>query len=490
MKKNWRGIFFGIIIMAFCGVFSFSANAATAPGTVQNLRSTSHAVNAYSNDPTIDMSWSAPTGVTTTVYYYYVFNTSSSYTIDEDVVWDEDLSASTSTTALSADLSSQNGTYYFHIVAAIEDGVDELFGATSTKGPYYIDTKAPTNVNVSAPTTTNSQVVTLTLYANGATQMYISNSGYGQSGSWESYATSKQWELTDGYGSKTVYVQFRDAALNSTESTTPNTRVTITFAQNIAPQIKDLRASAQGYNYSMPNVYFSLYDYEGNDLSLSLSSSNYAVTTPEGITITGMTISKTGVATYTMTTIAAQDIPLTLTIKALASALLDSSSTITLTVRESSYYTNSDTETLTFSRKDLLVEFSNISVIKETNQMLIQWQTTSEVDTAGFHIQRSETIDGPFSIITDRIIPTQGSAISGASYSYQDSQIESGKLYYYQLVEVDLKGNKTPHPIKNTATREGESDETLIYDANNDGKEDIADVIYLLQILTNFQKSE
>ncbi|KPA17281.1 conserved hypothetical protein, membrane, partial [Candidatus Magnetomorum sp. HK-1] len=182
MRKNWRCISFVICVMTFLALFSITANAATAPTAAQNLRSTTHTLNVASNKSNIGMTWSAPSNIspTTTVYYYYVFNTSNDYTITSDIVWDEDLVATTSTTVLSTDYSNGNGSYYFHIVAMIEDNGNELIdgSTTTTKGPYIIDTKAPSNVSVSAPSTTNSQVVTLTLSADGATEMYISNSGY------------------------------------------------------------------------------------------------------------------------------------------------------------------------------------------------------------------------------------------------------------------------------------------------------------------------
>jgi len=489
MKNNRKGFLLPAITLIICGLLSVPAYAAT-PGSVENLRSTSHSLNAYSSTPRITMAWSVPNNVSTsTVYFYSVFNTSSDYTITSDIAWD--LDSSTSKTTISEDKSSNNGGYYFHIAAMVEDEEgDELLGGTTTKGPYYIDTKAPTNTSVSAPSTTNNQVVTLSLSADGATEMYISNSGYAMSGSWETYVTSKQWELSDGYGSKTVYVSFRDAAGNATDGTDSDTRATITYQQNTAPQIRDLTTYASGTEYSAPNIYFKLYDYEGGNITLTVSSSNSTATTPENITISGITVAG-GKTTYTISTNADEERGLTLTILRASTGI--TSTVITLQATDSGGASYSDTETVTFSIKEysitnnLNVEFSNISISSEESEMIIQWQTTTEVDSAGFLLQRSENKNGPFETITDRLIPAQGNAFSGASYSYSDSQIESGKIYYYQLVEVDINNNQAIHSINNDLTRSGDEVDTLIYDANNDGKEDIADVIYLLQILTDFK---
>ncbi|KPA12539.1 hypothetical protein MHK_007253, partial [Candidatus Magnetomorum sp. HK-1] len=329
-----------------------------------------------------------------------------------------------------------------------------------------------------------------TLSADGATEMYISNSGYTLSGSWETYATSKQWQLSDGYGSKTVYVSFRDAAGNTTAGTSANSRATITYAANSAPQITDLTAYASGTQYSAPNVYFNIYDKEGGDISLTILTTNATATTPENITVTGISISG-GKTTYTITTTADEKMALTLTILKASDSI--TSSVLSLLVTDSGGLTNSESSNITFSiTESLNVEFSNMSVTPEASgQNLIQWNTTTEIDTAGFFLRRSETNDGPYVSITENLIPSQGNAFSGESYSYIDSQLEPGKIYHYQLVEIDNNNVETIHSINNNTTRETEDGtETMIYDANNDGKEDIADVIHLLQILTDFKKSE
>ena len=66
------------------------------------------------------------------------------------------------------------------------------------------------NIN-SGNGTTNSQLVSLQLGAVNATQMAISNYSDFKDAYWESYASSKQWTLQAGNGSKRVYVQFKNA---------------------------------------------------------------------------------------------------------------------------------------------------------------------------------------------------------------------------------------------------------------------------------------
>jgi len=477
----------GIVLMMISLAFTFSVNAAT-PDPVQNVRSTTHTLSDFSNESSIGMSWNADSITSTTVYYYYIFNTSSDYTINS--TWNNALKSTTGTNVLSDDFSSSNGAYYFHIAAMVEEGWVENFSlTTTTKGPYYIDTKAPSNVSISGPETTNDQVVTLSLYADGATQMYISNSGYGIGGYWESYATSKQWTLTDGYETKTVYVLFRDAAGNATDGASPNARTEIIYVLNSAPEIKNLKAVASANDISAPNIYFDLYDKEGGDIVLTISSTNLTATTPDDITISGVSVSGSN-TTYTISSITPDvDKALTMTVIPASGATTSTSSVITLRVADANGLT--DTATVTFNMtEDLFVRLTDFSVTPKSNHALIQWQTTSEIDTAGFILKRSETLNGTYTKITDRLIPAKGSAIAGDTYSYQDFQIKPGKQYYYQLVEIDLNNNQTVYPGKSELKRNGSTEDDINYDANGDGDVNVGDVIYLLRTLTDFKDSE
>ncbi len=67
----------------------------------------------------------------------------------------------------------------------------------------------------------------------------------------------------------------------------------------------------------------------------------------------------------------------------------------------------------------------------------IEWTTETEQQTAGFYLYRSESEDGEFIRINDEMIPAQGSAVSGASYTYIDQNLPSGVTYYYLLEEIE-----------------------------------------------------
>lgn len=84
---------------------------------------------------------------------------------------------------------------------------------------YVLDLNQPVASSISvadldslSTTHTNSTSVKLTLSALYATQMYITNtSGCASGGSYESYASTKNWSLTSGDGDKVVYFKVKNA---------------------------------------------------------------------------------------------------------------------------------------------------------------------------------------------------------------------------------------------------------------------------------------
>lgn len=67
------------------------------------------------------------------------------------------------------------------------------------------------SINSGATQTTKNQV-TLTLSATNANLMLLSNDANFLGASWQQYKTSFEWNLTSGFGKKTVYAKFRSSA--------------------------------------------------------------------------------------------------------------------------------------------------------------------------------------------------------------------------------------------------------------------------------------
>lgn len=77
----------------------------------------------------------------------------------------------------------------------------------------------------------------------------------------------------------------------------------------------------------------------------------------------------------------------------------------------------------------------------------LTWETASEIDNAGFNLYRSRFENGPYTQINNSVIPAQGSATNGASYSFTDKPGRGA--FYYKLEDVNDVGVSTMHdPVK------------------------------------------
>ena len=132
---------------------------------------------------------------------------------------------------------------------------------------WAADTSPPTGtlvINGSAAAT-NSRTVALTLAATDAlsavTQMRFSNTGSSFSAA-EAYATTKTWTLSSGAGTKTVYVQFKDAAGNWSSLPITDTIVLDTTAPTISSRTATaITSSASTITWSTSEPATSQVDY-------------------------------------------------------------------------------------------------------------------------------------------------------------------------------------------------------------------------------------
>lgn len=93
-----------------------------------------------------------------------------------------------------------------------------------------LDTTAPAGGSISITSLTNARSVTVSLFAEDAAQMKLygdvgpGSEATGESAAgWETYAESRTVQLTDGDGSKTVFVRFRDAVGNESAAVSATT---------------------------------------------------------------------------------------------------------------------------------------------------------------------------------------------------------------------------------------------------------------------------
>lgn len=76
-------------------------------------------------------------------------------------------------------------------------------------------------------------------------------------------------------------------------------------------------------------------------------------------------------------------------------------------------------------------------------KVALNWETSTEVNNAGFNLYRSRLLDGIYKKINEGLIPARDNAATGASYSYEDSPGRG--TFYYKLEDVDRNGVTTMH---------------------------------------------
>jgi hypothetical protein len=83
------------------------------------------------------------------------------------------------------------------------------------------------------------------------------------------------------------------------------------------------------------------------------------------------------------------------------------------------------------------------TVLTSAGQINVEWATATERDTTGFRLSRSLEATSGFMVIA--IVPAQGDAVTGASYSYLDTSVVRNTRYYYLLEAVHSDGTAAPY---------------------------------------------
>ena len=77
-----------------------------------------------------------------------------------------------------------------------------------------------------------------------------------------------------------------------------------------------------------------------------------------------------------------------------------------------------------------------------TGQVIITWETQSELNNAGFYIKRSQQKNGTFVAVNPTMIAGAGTTSEKRSYTYTDTTAQPNIVYYYQIEDVSLDGNR------------------------------------------------
>ena len=159
----------------------------------------------YTNNPLVD------------VYINYGDNDISHYCVTEENSSNNCNWIETNSSPINTSYTLSSGDGLKTVYAYTKDLADNI--SEQVIDTINLDTEKPTGNTISInsnATYTQSTGVTLTLSSSGATEMCISNTN--SCTSWEPYATSKSWALTNNDGNKTVYVWYKDLAGNISDS--------------------------------------------------------------------------------------------------------------------------------------------------------------------------------------------------------------------------------------------------------------------------------
>ena len=83
----------------------------------------------------------------------------------------------------------------------------------------------------------------------------------------------------------------------------------------------------------------------------------------------------------------------------------------------------------------LLVIFGIASIVYGISQILkheiiINWSTATEFQTAGFNLYRAESEQGPYQKVNAKIIPASPDPLVGGDYVYRDNQVKPGTCLF------------------------------------------------------------
>jgi hypothetical protein len=91
------------------------------------------------------------------------------------------------------------------------------------------------------------------------------------------------------------------------------------------------------------------------------------------------------------------------------------------------------------------IDLLSFTATGQDGSVKVAWETAQEINNMGFHLYQATSPHGPFSRLTDKLIPGSRLSVKGSSYVYEDTHVTQGTLYYYKLEDLDLNGTRTWH---------------------------------------------
>ena len=89
------------------------------------------------------------------------------------------------------------------------------------------------------------------------------------------------------------------------------------------------------------------------------------------------------------------------------------------------------------------VKLMSFRAVPGDGSVAVEWRTGSELGNLGFHLYQGPSPSGPWTRLTQSLIPGLGSSPIGQSYSWLDGGLRNGVAYYYRLEDVDTASVST-----------------------------------------------
>ena len=94
-----------------------------------------------------------------------------------------------------------------------------------------------------------------------------------------------------------------------------------------------------------------------------------------------------------------------------------------------------------FSLHTTAVVLARFLVAQSGDAVLVEWVTSAELNTWGFHLYRSADGERAHAVrVTAVLVPAQGRGSGGAAYAWTDLDADPRQRYTYWLQEVELSG--------------------------------------------------